>query len=265
MYNIKLEKESGIIIIMNFVISVSILLISNHVIAQTELVFKSGMEFVSKLNDTGITWGGGYTSGNNPLCTSNIASSQDCHQGRDATHNVDGDGYAGFSFTKLDVSGNPLANQSVDYATMIWTCVQDNVTGLVWEVKTTTTGIHNRDNTYQWGGLTAIGRDNSNRKGTYYEPSWNELINGSNSATLCGYDNWRVPTASELSSIVIKGTINQVVDPNFFPNTASDFYWSASPVASNDITAWIVYFSGDGGNANGNRSSNGRVRLVRSR
>ncbi len=54
------------------------------------------------LNDTGITWGGDYPSGNNTTCTSNIAAPQDCNQGRDATHNDDSDGHAGFSFTKLD-------------------------------------------------------------------------------------------------------------------------------------------------------------------
>ncbi|MCP3952026.1 MAG: hypothetical protein GY697_07375, partial [Desulfobacterales bacterium] len=88
----------------------------------------------SLLNDTGIDWGGEYTSGNNSDCTSNTVP-QDCDQGRDASNNNNSDGHAGFSFTKLDANGNPLVDQSIDYATTPWSCVKDNVTGLVWEVK----------------------------------------------------------------------------------------------------------------------------------
>ena len=53
------------------------------------------------LNDTGITWGGNFPSGNNTTCASNINASQDCHQGMDATHNDNSDGHGGFSFTDI--------------------------------------------------------------------------------------------------------------------------------------------------------------------
>ena len=95
------------------------------------------------LNDTGITWSGNYASGNNTECIAsttpdgdNVVAAQDCSHGRDATHNDDSDGHAGFSYTKLDSNGVPLANQNADYATTPWACVRDNVTGLIWEVKT---------------------------------------------------------------------------------------------------------------------------------
>ncbi len=128
----------------------TLLIASTTISAQTDPIFKNGFEQpviqMVKLNDTGITWSGEYPSGNNVDCTSTtITSPQDCNQGRDATHNDDSDGHAGFSFTKLDANGTPLADQSVDYATTPWSCVQDNVTGLVWEVKTTTADIHNKD------------------------------------------------------------------------------------------------------------------------
>ncbi len=56
-----------------------------------------------KLNDTGIT--------------TLKATGDDSQYGRDKTNNIDTDGYAGFSFTKV-----------VD----VETCIQDNVTGLTW-------------------------------------------------------------------------------------------------------------------------------------
>ncbi len=134
----------------------TLLIVSTTISAQTGPIFKNGFELpviqLIPLNDTGITWGGEYPSGNNATCTSNIITSpQDCHQGRDATHNDDSDGHAGFSFTKLDEFGTPLADQSVDYAITPWACVQDNVTGLVWEVKITDGSIHDRNNVYRWG------------------------------------------------------------------------------------------------------------------
>ncbi len=207
----------------------TLLIASTTISAQTDPIFTNGFEQpviqMVKLNDTGITWSGEYPSGNNTDCTSTtITSPQDCNTGRDVTHNDPTDGHAGFSFTKLDASGTPLADQSVAYATTSWACVQDNVTGLVWEVKTTTAGIHNKDNTYQWGGDTAIGKGHPNAQGTYNDPSWNELVQGSNTDNLCGYNNWRVPTVAELSSIVNKGTFNPAIDTNYFPNTVATYF-----------------------------------------
>lgn len=231
--------------------------------AQGDLIFINGFDYTQySLNDTGITWAGEYPVGNNADCTSaSISSPQDCHHGRDVTHNDDSDGHAGFSFTKLDATGVPLVDQSVDYATTPWSCVKDNITGLVWEVKTTTTGVHNKDNTYQWGGLTAIGRDHMNRQGIYYDPSWNDLVQGSNDLNFCGYNNWRLPTISEISSIVNKGSFNPSIDSNYFPNTEFAKFLTSSPVADTPSRAWVIYF-GFGFISTSTRVDTGRVRLV---
>ncbi len=204
------------------------------------------------LNDTGITWGGDYSSGNNTTCTSNIASPQDCQQGRDFTHNDDSDGHAGFSFTKLDASGNPLAASATS-----WACVKDNVTGLVWEVKTDDGSIHDKTNNYRWGGVTHQGTN----YGIYYN-DWDALVNGTNSEALCGFTDWRVPITQELMSIVDNSRYNPAIDTDYFPNTNSSFFWSASPLANDSDYAWYVYF--DGGLSNGNDRRYVRyVRLVR--
>ena len=211
------------------------------------------------LNDTGITWGGNYPEGNNATCTSNIDAPQDCHQGRDATHNDNADGHGGFSFTKLDASGNSLPASATS-----WSCVRDNVTGLVWEGKTDDDGIHDKDNTYRWGGKTALGTG----YGTYY-PDWNTLVDGSNTAHLCGYNDWRVPTRAELQGLVHYGRSIPAIDTDYFPNTLASVFWSASPAANSSATAWIVNFYSGGASisyyANGyGRVSYYHVRLVRS-
>ena len=211
------------------------------------------------LNDTGIYRGVDYSSDKNSDCSSNINAPQDCHHGRDAdsSTNDNSDGHAGFSFTKLDSNGNALTANATN-----WSCVQDNVTGLIWEVKTDDGGIHDKDNKYQWGGITAIGYESPNREGPYYS-DWDVLVNGANSNELCGFDDWRVPRREELSSIVDYSRYSASIDLDYFPNTISNAYWSASPYAIHDSGyAWQVSF------ATGNDLPNGRfgvnyLRLVR--
>jgi len=206
------------------------------------------------LNDTGITWGGNYPEGNNTDCTSNIDAPQDCHQGRDVTHYDNSDGHVGFSFTKLDGNGNSLSASATT-----WSCVRDNVTGLVWEVKTDDGGIHDKDNIYRWGGKTALGMG----YGTYY-PDWDTLVDGSNTEHLCGYSDWRVPTRTELQGLVHLGRTGPAIDTAYFPNTKAKYYWSASPNAYFSSGAWNVYFYYGFAGAFGNRSNYYYVRLVRS-
>ena len=212
---------------------------------------------IGALNDTGIDWGGDYQSGNNSDCSSNISAPQDCHHGRDAdsSTNDDTDGHAGFSFTKLDSNGNALAANATN-----WSCVQDNVTGLIWEIKTDDGGIHDKDNEYRWGGVSAIGHDSSNRKGAYYN-DWDVLVNGANSNELCGFDDWRVPRREELHSIVDYSRNNPSIDLDYFPNTING-YWSASPSAKYSDNAWqFSFLSNTPGSSN--RNFYLYVRLVR--
>lgn len=219
---------------------------------------ENGTGVPNPLNDTGITFGGNYPAGFETSCTSNIAGPQDCSQGRDATHNDDSDGHAGFSFTKLDSGGNSLPANATS-----WSCVRDNVTGLVWEVKTTDGSIHDASNTYKWGGKTALGSG----YGTYYD-DWNTLVDGSNSEQLCGYSDWRVPTRQELISLVDYGGNNQgnyhpAIDTDYFPNTEANYYWSASPYGFTSSLAWAIFFY-DGNFYISGRSGGWYVRLVRS-
>ena len=221
------------------------------------------------LNDTGITFGGNYQIGNNSDCTGETITAQDCSHGRDAQAAAGtlvkvGGGHAGFDFTKLDASGNPLADQSQDYSTQPWACVRDNHTGLVWEVKTPagSGGIHDADNTYRWGGKTAQIKDGESW-GTLYN-DWDTLVDGSNSESLCGFGDWRVPTIDELISIRNLNRTDPTIDTAYFPNTIVSDVWSSSPSASSLSSAWYVNFvSGYSYAFSGNRIVSLRIRLVR--
>ena len=235
--------------------------------AQSDIIFRSGFEipvFILKLNDTGITAAVEYPFGNNDDCSSvTISAPQDCNSGRDASNNDPSDGHAGFSFIKLDASGNPLFDQTVAYGITPWACVHDNVTGLVWEIKTTSPGsLHYNQKNYPWGGLTAIGINHPNRQGTYHD-DWNVLVEGSNEDNLCGYGNWRVPTVAEYSSIINKSQLSPALDTNYFPNTAFSWYWTSSPIAGSADGAWAIG-DYDGIDFYKFRTNLGHVRLVRS-
>ncbi len=215
-----------------------------------------------KLNDTGITWGGNYPDGNNESCVGEEISAQDCSHGRDAqaaagTLKKIGAGAAGFDFTKLDANGASLPASASQ-----WSCVKDNHTGLIWEVKTDDEGIHDKDNSYKWGGKTAIGQKATTQFGTYYD-DWNSLVDGSNTERLCGYSDWRVPNINELRSIVHYGTYNPAIDTQYFPNTTASGYWSSSPNADSSNFAWGVYYY-NGYVSSNNRNDTYYVRVVRS-
>ena len=73
---------------------------------------------------------------------------------------------------------------------------------------------------------------------------------------------WRLPNAKEQASLSDKGCLNPAIDATWFPNTQSQWYWSASPYVGSSNVAWYVYF------ANGyvdysNRDLSLYVRLVR--
>lgn len=111
------------------------------------------VDFTAQLNDTGITAYGNTTENGLTEPVTGF-SGQYAEYGRDAQVTAGmlikvGDGNAGFDFTKLDVEGKAVAADADE-----WACVQDNVTGLVWEVKTTDGGLQYSDHTYSWYNST---------------------------------------------------------------------------------------------------------------
>ena len=210
-----------------------------------------------KLNDTGITQcADGSTNGLS--CPVSGYPNQDAQHGRDFNNNDDSDGHAGFSFTKLDANGNPLLANATS-----WSCVKDNVTGLIWEVKqggngtVGDEGLHDADDLYNW-----YSEDSSNNRGFAGYADFNGAVcygyNSSNSDSycntqaflervnqigLCGANDWRIPSREVLRSIVSYDRIDPAIDINYFPQTKSSQYWSSSPSARYFVYAWGVRFS----------------------
>ena len=236
------------------------------------------------LNDTGITWSGDATNGNANTCDASHPAGQDCHYGRDKAAaestlakvgaSTSNNGVAnGFDFSKISNSGHVLdASATLGSGPDDWACTRDNVTGLIWEVKTTS-GLRNQNHTYTWyntdtntngGADGAAGNTTtcSNTLGGQNCNTQNYVAAVNAGAGLCGHTDWRMPTIKELEGIADLGRSNPAIDPTYFPNTPSSDVWSGSPYAGNSSYAWGVYF-GYGYASDGYRGGSVRVRLVR--
>jgi len=235
-----------------------------------DIIFSSGFEQPSNstvahpLNDTGITF-----SLFDQACGD---GAQDCAYGRDMTHNDDTDGHAGFSFTKLDMSGNPLPASVSD-----WACVRDNVTGYVWEVKTDDGGLRDTDNTYTWynpdpntnGGKAGTANGGSCTGSDCDTASYVEAVN-TLPVALCGYRDWRMPWREELLSIVDYGRVNPAIDTDYFAReraAPTEVIWTGSNRAWNygaqNSILWAVKFFDTGQTLSSIDYVPRRVRLVR--
>jgi Protein of unknown function (DUF1566) len=195
-----------------------------------------------------------------------LRAGQDALYGRDLSDGSNADGIAGFSYTKIDMNGAALSNQGQTYANAPWPCVKDNVTALVWEVKTTT-GLQATNNTYTWynSNLLNHGGDLGVASGgvcTGSDCDTEKYIAAINSAGLCAATDWRLPTKHELASLVNAAQLAPALDENYFPNTLSGYYWSASAHANNQFFAWYVDFN-DGSVYRLNKGNRFSVRLVR--
>lgn len=243
-----------------------------------------------KLNDTGITTCG-HAITNHAICPQPDFPGQDAESGRDANQvtNNDADGHAGFSFTKISSTGQELPTTATE-----WSCVKDNVTGLIWEVKQGTpnnvvgdSGLHDPDDGYAWyepdgtknGGFAGYQKQSDyhvlssdfacygytrGNPATYCNTK--AYVDRVNTAGWCGLDDWRLPTREELHSIVNYHRYFPAIDTAWFPNTQSSMFWSASPSARSDSDyVWGVYFASGGSGRVGKYSTNLPVRLVRGR
>ena len=261
------------------------------------------------LNDTGVTQGGDYPSGfdthngladgaDGSICNGGYLideqgdviadpdnhsgnstfvpfDDEDCELGRDAdtTLNDSNDGNAGFSFTRLYEDGSEYTG-SGGYTTEPWSCVVDNVTGLIWEVKTNDNTLRDRDEGFTWyDSSTAEGTPSDQDTADFVEYlNENTEVNSGNG--LCGQSNWRLPTVQELVGISDFSTYAPVVDTSYFPNARTGKYeWSWTADLNSDTEnfpgyAWLYnYETGSTRSGNNNKGATNisyYVRLVSS-
>lgn len=183
-------------------------------IGQQTVTITAGVTGVSLLNDTGITANQCYGAGSDALisCTSAAAvalnAQQDGMMGRDVT-NPDGiDGWLGSSYSISTTTTTTITPTSTTTATTTNpNCIKDNVTGLTWQRASTT--------------LTSLTAATLSTEAT-------GLRDAANFAVLCGFSDWRLPTPSELQSLVNYGQSNAspAIDLNWFSTTLSAEYFT---------------------------------------
>jgi hypothetical protein len=245
------------------------------------------------LNDTGVTY---CATVDNTLlaCPQAGFPLQDGEVGRDVTANDPDDGLEGFSFTKLDADGAPIANQAAAYYFeyygfpinsnyAIWDCVQDEVTGLTWEVKTDVPGdLRHYDWTYSWYNSSGVndggdaGAANAGNCTSSASCDTEAYVAAVNAANLCGFNDWRVPRQEEIFTLAVTASPSadalRGLDSNYFPHNYATLgqvdrgftYWSSTPDASDSGSAWALRFeSPDPNQFSTDKSSALRLRLVR--
>jgi hypothetical protein len=215
--------------------------------------------YAAGLNDTGITFCGDANT-NTASCAmigsdSGAYPRQDATQGRDAIAMAGklvkvGGGSAGFDFTKIANDGGDLTvSAAVGNGPTEWACTRDNVTGLTWEVKTTS-GLRSMSHSYTWYNSDPSsngGSAGTASGGTCYQPGrcdTEKFVQDVNAAGLCGTkpNAWRMPTVKELQGIADYGQTGQAIDLTYFPNIYYFANWAGSPYSVTSIHAWYVEY-----------------------
>lgn len=159
-------------------------------------------------------------------------------------------GVSGSDFTLVANSGAliPTGTALLGERPNDWGCNYDKKAGLMWEVKTAS-GLRSRSHTYTWYDSNAS--TNGGGDGTVSGGSCavdgrcdtEKFVQDANAARMCGYSDWRMPSIRELNSLVLLG-VSSANGGGYFPNTASGYFWSASPVTGILSQAWTISFIG---------------------
>ncbi len=228
------------------------------------------------LNDTGATRCGNETDSDLD-CPQAGFSRQDAEFGRDVAHNDDSDGHAGFSFTKICNGGEAAGEGNCPAQPLLgsgannWGCTRDNVTGLIWEVKTDDGGLRDKDNTFSWynSNSNTNGGDAGTENGGTCPDNGNcdteKYVASVNAVGLCGYSDWRMPDFSQLLSIMNRDA-EPAIDIVYFPNptgTRVSEYWTASPYVPRSGNVWSISSTTGGGSTGYTHFFDKSVRLVR--
>jgi hypothetical protein len=137
--------------------------------------------------------------------------------------------------------------------------ITDDNTGLVWEKKGDSGGLHDKDNIYWWSG-------NGDQ-----ETVW-DFLDDINTEGFGGFGDWRVPNARELLSIAdfqYQWAVPAAFQNNCVPGatvltgscTFQSMYWTSTTRISTGFEAW--YASNHGSVAPTFKSGTARVRAVR--
>lgn len=213
--------------------------------ATDQLVVTINPKDLGFLHDTGVTEC--YNNDAVIDCGNDDFPEQDGDNGRDTVAiDKSGSGSRGFDFTKFDVFGDELPNSA-----LVFSCVRDNFTGLVWEVKQPSANprfstLRSVDNYYSFddtldGVKSCPNTDNC---------GLDNYIDAVNDAGFCGGANWRLPTFMEMMNIVDYFDVDQdsLLPTEFFPFTPDvaelghKFYWVSEENAEGGgaVFRWVI-------------------------
>lgn len=232
------------------------------------------------LNDTGVS----LNASNNENLTAYQGefAGQDAHSGYDRMASSGfsdkaGRGELGFDFTRLSQNGDEVDQDTID-----WTCVRDNITGLIWENKTAIADdLHSVEQVFTWYSLTQnggfAGEVNLGSSACNLSSgncNTQAFVDAVNARGLCGFFDWRLPSHSELLSLVHFGKLQPpLIESEYFPDMGTSspdsllWYWTFMPNVdgvndSGSQSAWAIDF--DSGVDNFiNKSTQARIKLVR--
>lgn len=143
-----------------------------------------------------------------------------------------------------------------------WDCVFDDKTQLMWEVKRLE-GLQNSQSTYTWFDAESGTENGEYSQNCHQKNACNtrSFIQALNAQKLCQADDWRLPNANELRSLLRYPDRNPLIDSAYFPNTQSDLYWSSNSFKNTNAAADIAFFYG--GTSGSDKSFDSYVRAVR--
>jgi hypothetical protein len=134
--------------------------------------------------------------------------------------------------------------------------VTDTSTGLMWEQTTDDGTIRDKDNLYSWSSGSPYNSD-----GTAFFAFLAKL---NAPPAFAGYGDWRMPTITELLTIVDLTACGSgaCIDQTLFGPTSAVTYWAATTNFGNPAEALAVYF-GSGVGSGGDKTITFHVRAVR--
>lgn len=162
------------------------------------------------------------------------------------------------NYLKISASGDHL-----DENATTWECVEDKSSKLTWEVKKNDGGVRDRDYSYTWfnknGGIRNGGRCEGNIDCDTY--SYTQAMNASK---LCGFSDWRLPTRTELETLIEynNNPEHATINKTYFPEAVASWYWTASEHPLINSYAWYVLFQ-NGRALNDLKERPKHIRLVR--
>lgn len=152
-------------------------------------------------------------------------------------------------FNRINADGTPYTG-SGNYSTDPWFCVYDKRTGLIWEIKTSSNDMRNKDHTYTWfsedisknnkqPGVMDGGKCTGSKCDTF------SYVEAMNEKGLCGFKDWRLPKRVDLGTIVNRSfsKTGAAIDPAYFPNAHPDEYWTDESYSFHFVGAWAWDFS----------------------